>query len=235
MQDLLGVANVDPGFDVSHTVMATVWRATGHGSPTKRLEMAGRSNTSRDGVPGVIGVTSIGTLPFMGELPQDPIRRKGDPISSARDAYSMGAGEQFCKVLGIPILRGRDFDIADRTRHRYRLWWTRRWRGDCSAMPTRWGPSSWQDGERRVLEIIGVIADTKMRTLGEDHAPMFFTPYEDTQMIVRTAGDAGHWIKPLRETLAQRRPARHSMSGHCQTLRQTPSSRCGWQRGSWAP
>jgi len=28
-------------------------------------------------------------------------------------------------------------------------------------------------------------------------------PYEDTQMIVRTAGDAAHWIKPLRDALAQ--------------------------------
>ena len=61
-------------------------------------------------------ITSIGTLPFMGELPRSPIRRKGDPLSAARDAYNVGAGEQFCKVLGIPILRGRDFEIADRSR-----------------------------------------------------------------------------------------------------------------------
>jgi len=53
------------------------------------------------------------------------------------------------------------------------------------------------------LEIVGVIADTRMRTLGEDHAPMFFTPYEDTQMLVRTAGRAAQWIKPIQDTLAK--------------------------------
>jgi ABC-type antimicrobial peptide transport system permease subunit len=35
---------------------------------------------------------------------------------------------------------------------------------------------------------------------------MFFTPYEDTQMMVRTAGDAGHWIVPIREMLARVSP-----------------------------
>ena len=35
---------------------------------------------------------------------------------SAGEAYELGGGEQFCRVLGIPILRGRDFEIADRTR-----------------------------------------------------------------------------------------------------------------------
>ena len=54
-----------------------------------------------------------------------------------------------------------------------------------------------------VLEIIGVVPDTRMRTLGEDHAPMFFTPYTETQMIVRTAGDAAAWVKSLNKKLAQ--------------------------------
>ena len=199
------VAGVDPGFDISHTVMATVWRPTGPQHP-------GPGGWEwRDGVvrrlkemPGVTGVASISTLPFMGELPQGPIRRKGDPVSAARDAYSMGAGEQFCKVLGIPVLRGRDFEIDDRTRQPVPALvnqaLARRLFGDADPV----GAELLAGREKaRVLEIVGVIADTRMRTLGEDHAPMFFTPYEDTQMMVRTAGDAGRWIKPIRDTLAQ--------------------------------
>src|SRR5262249_9031129 len=116
-RSFLQVAGVDPGFDVSHTVIALVAPLPGH----MRQEEKGWS--WRDGVvrrrkaaPGVVGVTSIGTLPFVGELPQEPVRRQGDLVSLARDAYLMGAGEQFCKVLGIPILRGRDFEIGDRLR-----------------------------------------------------------------------------------------------------------------------
>jgi putative ABC transport system permease protein len=96
------IAHLDPGFDISHTVMATVWPPQPR-RPDKN-EWAWRDGVIRriKQVPGVTGVTSIGTLPFMGELPQAPIRRKGDSLSAARNAYSMEAGEQFSNVLGIP-------------------------------------------------------------------------------------------------------------------------------------
>jgi hypothetical protein len=91
-------------------------------------------------VPGVTGVTSIGTLPLMGELQsQDFVRRRSDPLSSAREAYELGGGEQFCRVLGIAILRGRDFEIADRTRRPVptRPFSTKPWRAVSSVTPTR--------------------------------------------------------------------------------------------------
>jgi putative ABC transport system permease protein len=199
------LANVNPGFDISHTVLATVWRPRGPRLPDQK-GWSWRDGVVRrlEEVPGVIGVTSIGTLPLMGELPQNPIRRKGDALSAARDAYTMGAGEQFCKVLGIPVLRGRDFDISDRTRQPVPALVSqalaRRLFGDTDPV----GAEVLVGREReRVLEIVGVIGDTKMRTLGEDHAPMFLTPYEDTQMMIRTAGDAAHWIKPIRDMLTR--------------------------------
>ena len=199
------ISHVDPGFDVSHTIMTSVWWPSGRRPPD---EKAWRW---RDGVvqrvkevPGVIGVTSIGTLPFMGELPQDPIRRKGDPLSTARNAYSMGAGEQFCRVLGIPVLRGRDFEVADRTRRPapalLNQTLARRLFGDSDPVG---GELMVGSENERLYEIIGVIADARMRTLGEDHAPMFFTSYADAQMLVRTAEDAAEWIQPLREMLAR--------------------------------
>ncbi|PYT25459.1 MAG: hypothetical protein DMG57_25100 [Acidobacteria bacterium] len=204
-RSFLQVADVDPGFDVSHTVMATVY-------PLPGQHLQGEKGWSwRDGVvrrvkevPGVIGVTSIGPLPFMGELPQDPIRRKGDPLSVARDGYSVGAGEQFCKVLGIPILRGRDFEIADRTRQPVpalvNQTLARRLFG--AADPIGAQLLIGRENER-VLEIIGVTADAKMRTLGESHAPVFFTPYADPQLLVHVTGNPTQWIKALRDALAQ--------------------------------
>jgi hypothetical protein len=154
-------------------------------------------------VPGVIGVTSIGTLPFMGELPQDPVRRKGDPLSVALDAYSVGAGEQFCQVLGIRILRGRDFELADRLRQPtpalVNQTLARRLFGDADPISAQ---LVFGREKERVLEIIGVIADAKMRTLGEGQVPVLFTPYADSQLLVRVAGDPAQWIKPLRDALS---------------------------------
>jgi ABC-type antimicrobial peptide transport system permease subunit len=42
-----------------------------------------------------------------------------------------------------------------------------------------------------------------MRTLGEGHAPVLFTPYADSQLLVRVAGNPAQWIKPLRDALAE--------------------------------
>jgi predicted permease len=203
------LAGADPGFDLTHTVMATVWQPRGArlSHEQRRIwrdDLVRRLQT----VPGVAGVTSIGTLPLMGELPQAPVRVKGDPESMARDAYSLGAGEQFCRVLDIPILRGRDFEIGDRTREPapalVNQALARRLFGNADPVGSELvvGPAP----ERR-LEIVGVIGDTRMRTLGEGHAPMFFTPYDDAQMMVRTAGDAARWVASIRQSLAQANPA----------------------------
>lgn len=202
LRSFLQVARVDPGFDVSHTVIVQVYSAEHRGE---------KGWSWRDGVvrrlqevPGVTGVTSIGTLPFMGELPQAPIRRKGDPLSAARDAYSVGAGEQFGRVLGIPILRGRDFEIADRSRQPVpalvNQTLARALFGDADPI----GAQILVGREHeRVLEIIGVAADAKMRILGEDHAPVYFTPFSDSQLLVRVAGNPMQWILPLRNALAE--------------------------------
>jgi len=201
-RSFLEVAGVDPGFDVSHTVIAIVY-SRDHRGESRWSWRDGLVRRVKE-VPGVTGVTSIGTLPFMGELPQEPVRPKGDALSSARDAYSVGAGEQFCKVLAIPILRGRDFDIADRSRHPVptlvNQTLARRLFGDADPIGAQLVVGREKE---RVLEIIGVTADAKMRTLGEDHAPVFFTPFSDSQLLVRVAGNPAQWVKPLQNALAE--------------------------------
>jgi putative ABC transport system permease protein len=204
-RSFLQVADVDPGFDVSHTLIALVAPLPGQ----MRQEEKGWSWRDKvvrrlKEVPGVIGVTSIGTLPFMGELPQDPVRQKADPLSVARDAYSVGAGEQFCKVLGIRILRGRDFEIADRLRQPVptlvNQTLARRLFGDADPIGAQ---LLFGRGKERVLEIVGVTADARLRTLGEEGAPVLFIPYADSQLLVRVAGSPAQWIKPLRDALTE--------------------------------
>jgi putative ABC transport system permease protein len=202
LRSFLQVAEVDPGFDVSHTVIAVV-RSPDHRGPNAWKWRDGVVRRLKE-VPGVVGVTSIGTLPFMGELPQAPVRRKGHPLSSTRDAYNVGAGEQFCKVLGIPILRGRDFEIADRSRQPVPVVVNQTLALELFGNSDPLGAQllAGRDPER-VLEIIGVAADSKLRTLGEDHAPVFFTPFADSQLLVRVAGNPTRWIMPLQNALAQ--------------------------------
>jgi predicted permease len=201
LRSFLRVARVNPGFDVSHAVIAIDYALGDRGTGWARRDRVVRRLKE---VPGVMGVTSIGTLPFMGELPQNPIRRKGDALSSARDAYLVGGGEQFCEVLGIPILRGRDFVIADRERQPVpalvNQTLARALFGDGDPIGAQL--LAGRENEQ-ILEIVGVTADAKLRTLGEEHAPVIFTPFTDSQLIVRVAGNPAQWVMPLRSALAQ--------------------------------
>jgi putative ABC transport system permease protein len=202
LRSFLQVAEVNPGFDISHTVIAVV-HSPDHRGPNAwnwRDRLVGRVKE----VPGVLGVTSIGTLPFMGELPRSPIRRKGDQLSTVRDAFEVGAGEQFAQVLGMPILRGRDFETADRSRQPVPAFVNQTLARELFGDTDPIGAQLLVGREHeRVLEIIGVAGDAKMRTLGEDHAPVFFTPFSDSQLLVRVAGNPAQWITPLRNAIAE--------------------------------
>ena len=202
VRSFLHLANTNPGFNITDNVIVQAYQPPGQGLG----EEAGWAWSDRIAeiikqVPGVTGVTSIGTLPLMGELQSGPVRRRSDPLSTLRDAYELGGGEQFCRVLGVAILRGRDFEIADRTRRpvptilnetlAHRLF------GDSDPV----GEEIAVGQEPRFLEVIGVAADAKLRSLGEDHPPLFFTPFSFAQLLVATAGNGGQWVHPLQNAL----------------------------------
>jgi putative ABC transport system permease protein len=54
-----------------------------------------------------------------------------------------------------------------------------------------------------VLEIVGVAADFKMRTMGEANVPAVFRPDFNAQLFVRVAGNPALWIEPLRNALGE--------------------------------
>jgi predicted permease len=203
-RSFLHLANANPGFNITGTVIVRVLQPPGQAQGEAGWAWRDHIADIVKQVPGVTGVTSIGTLPLMGELQsQDFVRRGSDPLSAARQAYELGGGEQFCRVLGIPILRGRDFEIADRTRRPVPTILD-------EALARRLFGHSDPVGEEivvgreepRLLLVIGVAADAKLRTLGEDHPPVFLTPFSFAQLLVATAGNGAQWVQPLRNALA---------------------------------
>jgi len=188
------LAHKNPGFDVAHTLIATVHPLPGQPMP----DVVARVET----VPGVVSATSAGILPFMGELPEAPLRRPGGPIQRA---YVVGAGERYCATLGIPILRGRDFERPDRTRRPTPAIVNQTLAGQVFGEQEVVGQRL-LIGEEAV-EIVAVAADADMRTLGEGHLPVLFRPEFNAQLLVRVAGDPSQWVEPLRSVLQREEAA----------------------------
>jgi predicted permease len=218
-RSFLHVARLDVGFDAAHTLIAAV-----HPLPRAERGWAWRERLAEAlrRVPGVEGVTSTDLLPLMGEVPEAPLRRADQHASAARDVYSMAEGEQYFATLRIRILRGRDFEIADRDRKPtpaiINRTLSREFFGDSDPIGARLIRGREKED---VLEIVGVAADSKMRTLGEAAAPAFYTPDFNGQFLVRVAGDPAQWIEPLRRALAATdaapavdvRPLREAVAG----------------------
>jgi predicted permease len=198
------LATNGPGFDVAHTLIATVHPLPGRYSEDGSWRLREQAVRRMEMVPGVVAVTSTDILPLMGEIPDAMLRRADEPVSTMRRTYVVGAGEKYFTTLGIPILRGRDFEIQDRERKPVPVIVNQTLARELfsGADPIGKGLLAGRENEEH-LEIVGVAADSKMRTLGEDNQPAFFRPDFNSQLLVRVAGNANHWIQPLRTALTQ--------------------------------
>jgi len=140
----------------------------------------------------------------MGEIPEATLRREGEPLSALRHVYVMGVGEKYCTALSIQILRGRDFEIADRGRKPIPVIVNRTLAREFFAEADPIGQHLLMGREKEdLLEIVAVAADSKMRTLGEANVPAFFKSDFNAQLLVRVAGHPSQWIEPLRSALGE--------------------------------
>lgn len=192
------VATADLGFDAGHVLMAGAQPMPG--SPP---DLRGRMLRRIEAVPGVLAASSVAVRPLAGELPKEAVRRDGDTAPEG-EAYVVGAGERYAETMGIRILRGRDFERSDGGLHprpaMVNATLARQLFGDRDPVgqPLRLGRE-----RSELLEVVGVVADTKLRTVGEENAPALYVPETFGSLMVRVEGDAARWIAPVRQAMAE--------------------------------
>ena len=203
-RSLLQLAAVGPGFDATHTVIAAIHPLPGHSDGERSWDLRRQVLERVQSIPGIEAVTSTGTLPLMGEVPGEMVRPQGNLESPLRNVYVIGAGENYFRTLQVPILRGRDFTIADRGRAPIPVIVNRTLAHDFFAEADPIGERLSTGREKEtVYEIVGVCEDFKMRTMGEASAPAMFKPEFNAQLLVRVVGNPASWIQPLRNALGE--------------------------------
>jgi predicted permease len=203
-RSFLHLSETGPGFNVTHTLIAGLHPLPGRYTEERSWDLRQQAIRRVEAIAGVVGVTSTGILPLMGEIPDAALRRQGETLSAVRQVSVMGVGEHYCTTLGIHILRGRDFEITDRGRKPMPVIVNRTLAREFFLDADPIGEYLLMGREKEdLLEIIGVAADSKMRTLGEGNVPAFFKPDFNTELLVRVAGKSAQWIEPLRGALAE--------------------------------
>ena len=148
-------------------------------------------------VPGVAGAALVGSTPFTGNwddvaytVADRPAPAPGLAPTALRDAVS----DAYFGTMRIPLVAGRDFDARDRagalpvvivSRELAR----REWPG-ASALGKRIRPV----GDSAWSTVVGVVGDSRQRTLGEDLRPRLYVPVLQSPMafsnvVARTTGD----------------------------------------------
>jgi len=215
-RSFLHVALEDPGFDAGHILMAGVQpgpEGTPGGGPegTAKNAPADGMATYRErllrkmeAVPGVIGASSMAVRPLAGELPKDAVRRDGDTAPTL-EAYVAGVGARYCETMGIRVLRGRDFEVSDGAGRGVRPAILNRTlarqlfgNGDPVGRRVRLGRE-----KPEWLEVVGVAADSKLRSLGEESVAALYVPDFGLGFVVRVEGEAERWIGALRAAMAE--------------------------------
>ena len=162
------------------------------------------------GAPGVGAVAVAYCLPLSDTCDRARLSKEADPPDEEappRDVVVNLVDETYFRTLGIPILRGRDFEPRDRdgsprvavinmaAAHAY-------WPGEESIGSRIRLSLGWPEGE--YAEVVGVVGDVQYGKLDEEVAPAVYLPfrqfsYHANFFLARADGvEPGELAEPLR-------------------------------------
>ena len=198
LRTLWNLQSIDPGFKSENLhILSVDLNTLKHGyNESKGIALYRRILERVRGVPGVRSVAWAGDAPLdpihtreSFVLEQQSVTGKNDWIETECNTVT----PQYFEILGIPLLRGRDFSDQD---------------NEAAAgvviinetMARRYWPGADPIGkgirvrgrERKFFEVVGVAKDAKYRTLAEDSKPYAYFPlyqryYSTSTLHVKTA------------------------------------------------
>jgi putative ABC transport system permease protein len=152
--------------------------------------------------PGVQSASAILPLPLSGDRFGISFKIEGRPVAPkdepSADFFTTGVG--YFRAMGIPIIKGRDFD--DRDKHGstpviiVTETFARRFFPNEDAIGKRIQPGiSTIEGEKSTMrEIVGVVGDVRNRTLNTEPKPAYYVPqtqvpFNQLVVVVKTSGE----------------------------------------------
>jgi putative ABC transport system permease protein len=198
---------VGPGFDIEHTVTASVDLNLQGYDEARGRAFQKQLLTRIESLPGVSAVSYAGDLPLNLNRSSDTFYAEGQPFTRQSDLPEIlltSVWPRYFETMGIPLLQGRDFTIQDGgERARVAIvnesFARRFWPGQ-NAVGRRFS----EDGPSNPFwEIIGVVKDSKYFSFGEDPQPFVYFPmsrdYDGAvALVVRASGDPQSLLNAIR-------------------------------------
>lgn len=214
-RSLMNLVRVDPGFAVEHLVSASFFNVRSLGYTGDRVTaLADRLVSVADTVPGAASaaVSVCGLL--AGCSYSTSVRLAG--FDGEVGVYQNWVGPKYFSTVGLPLLRGREFDVRD-TEHAAPVAIitesiARRYFQNRDPIGKR--VSGLATGQQSDAEIVGVVGDLRPRSLRDAPVSMVFYPLGRRRadafpqsLDLRVSGDPNQAVRAVREALSATEPA----------------------------
>ncbi|MCA1601992.1 MAG: ABC transporter permease [Acidobacteria bacterium] len=190
-------ATVDPGFETQNGLVLTVDLGLQDYTETRGKEFQQQLKARLAALPGVTAVSLASYLPLSPNDTVSEVRfegRESAPESDQDLVGSMAVDSDYFQTMGTQLLRGRNFDSADRetspkvaiiNETMAKRYWPG---GDAIGKRLRLG-----DADAPLREVIAIVRDSKWRFISEPPRAVVYRPISQSwsplsSFVVRTAG-----------------------------------------------
>ena len=205
---LRNAQKIEPGFDTHNLGMLSFDLGALNYEQPRMREFQRRAVEATQSLPGVNSVTLSTNVPlFGGTAIARSVFPEGEEGTSTRNgilSQTDNIAPDYFQTMGIPILRGRQFDSSDRED-------SPKVAVINEAAAKRFWPNQDAVGKRfkffgldYYVQVVGVAHDAKYNTLGEEPTPYMYLPLIQTPspaltLFFRTSGDPKIVLPSLRE------------------------------------
>jgi putative ABC transport system permease protein len=168
-----------------------------------------------ESTPGVQSASTILPLPLSGDRFSISFEIEGRPLAPkdhpSADFFATGVG--YFKTMGIPIIKGRDFDDRDKHGSTPVIIITEAFvrqhfpNEDPIGKRIKPGISTYDDDDSTMREVIGVVGDVRNRNLSTEPKPAYYlpqsqVPFSQVAMVVKTAGEPHSLVSAVTKQVA---------------------------------
>ncbi len=206
VRTLQNLRDLDPGFNPY-----AVWVVDAEG---RRTPLTADVLEEVRRLPGVLSASLSTHTPLSGSIWSEPAVPAGETLPEKDNAFFVGAGPAFFTTMQIRVLAGREFSDHDLAgtpgvaivNEAYAA------KHFGKANPVGQHLSASVRGQRRDLEIVGLVSNTNAAGLRRDPPPTVYVAYAQqtgdfpTTLAIRTAGSQAQFMSVIRHRLQAKLP-----------------------------
>ena len=206
------VQRVDPGFSRDHVAALQVFTSPRTNTPPKRIVFFDQALERMRALPGVVAAGGVTAMPFGAAkvVIRAPFTIDGRSPASGEQSliYTTAVAGDYFRAMGVPLLKGRLFDVRDTATSRQVVLVSR------NAAEQFW-PGSDPVGSRVRFrfagmnydaEVIGIVGEVRHEALDRPAAPELFVPYPQAgfyalTVVVRTTAGSPTTLQTLKQQI----------------------------------